>query len=451
MVMPNKKIWEANLTQKLIADAVFSGKYTDILCGGSIRSGKTVGDLKILFALCKIFPGSRWGVVRESSPILKRTTIPSFWQTCPYPFFHPDRFNKQELTATAANGSQILFIPESISEDPELLRFGGLEVNGFVLEQAEEVQPKTYYKCKERAGSWNIDPMPDPLILLNCNPHQGYLKQEFYTPGMNGKLLEPYKFIPALIEHNKANLSPKYLEALEQLRTKSPGLYRRMILGSWDAEDAFDQLISWDVIYAREKEYVPDVRKGVKSLGVDVARFGADGSSWTLIEDFNLEECIKIDKTDIPSVAEKTQNMIVEHQIPHDRVFIDTVGLGGGVFDILRKAGFGVQEFIAGASPVEQYAEGGFSFKNLKTQAAWNMKLGFEAGKAGKLDKDEELKQDIGANAYEVIGDKKINLLSKDEIKKRIHRSPDKGDSYTMAYWGQIYDNITPAPDFFMV
>lgn len=449
--MPNKKIWEANLTQNLIADAVFSGKYSSILCGGSIRSGKTVGDLKVLYALCKIFPGSRWAVVRESSPILKRTTIPSFWQTCPYPFFHPERFNKQDLTATAANGSQILFIPESISDDPELLRFGGLEVNGFVLEQAEEVQPKTYYKCIERAGSWNINPMPDPLVLLNCNPHQGYLKQEFYNPGMNGKLLAPYLFIPALLEHNKQHLSQKYLENLETLKVKSPGLYRRMILGSWDAEDAFDQLISWNVIYAADKEYTPLVRKGIKSLGVDVARFGADGSAWTYLEDFNLEECFKIDQTDIPAVAEKTENMIVEKQIPHDRVFIDTVGLGGGVYDILKRKGYGVQEFVAGAVPVEQFTEGGFQFKNMKTQAAWNMKLGFEKGQAGKLEKDDELKQDIGANAYEVVGDKKINLLSKDEIKKRIHRSPDKGDSYTMAYWGQIYDNITPAPDFFLV
>lgn len=459
MVM-NAAIWEANKTQELIADAVFSDIYRYILCGGSIRSGKTIGCLEVGYVLCKIFPGSRWAVIRESLPTLRRTTLPSFWRTCPQPFFHTTRFNRQDMVATAANGSEILFISESISDDPDLLRFGGLEVNGFILEQAEEVQPKTYYKCIERAGSWNINPMPPPLVLLNCNPHQGYLKKEFYTPYTAGKLKAPYLFIPALIEHNKKNLSPAYLESLEQLAVKAPGLYRRMILGSWDAEDSLDQLISWNTLYACEKaRVIPEIldangkpfpRTPVKSLGVDVGRFGPDSTVLEYMEDFNHVDCLKIDKTDMVEVADVTKKWILEKNIPHDRVFMDTVGMGGGPYDILKKAGFHIQEFIAGAKAIEQYTEGGFKFKDMNTQAAWNMKLGLESGKGGNIS-DEELRQDLGAYAYEVAGDKQIRMLSKDEIKKRIHRSPDWGDAYKMAYWGQIYDTITPMPDFIVI
>lgn len=449
MVATNTQIWEANKTQEQIFDAVFSGIYRYIMCGGSIRSGKTIGDLKVLYVLCKIFPGSRWAVVRESSPTLKRTTLPSFWRTCPQPFFHPNNFNRQDLTATATNGSQIMFISESYSDDPDLMRFGGLEVNGFVLEQAEEVQPQTFYKCIERAGSWNMDPMPPPLVLLNCNPHQGYVKQEFYNPHHKGTLKAPYKFIPALIENNKMHLSKEYLESLEQLKDKSPSLYRRMILGSWDAEDMTDQLISWNVLYACEKEYVPEKRTATKSLGVDCARFGADASTWLLLEDFNVKEIVKIDTTTGPELCEKTERMIVANNVPHDRTFIDTVGLGGYAFDFLKKNGFNVQEFIAGAKPVEQFTEGGFQFADLNTQAGWNMKLGLESGKGGLIT-DDELRQDLGAYAYGVAGDKKLKMIPKDEIKKRIHRSPDKGDAYKMAYWGMIYDGITPMPDFTM-
>lgn len=463
VVQSNTSIWEANKTQELIWDAITSGLYRYIMCGGSIRSGKTIGMLKALYVLCKVFPGSRWAVIRESSPVLKRTTIPSFWRTCPRPFFHPNNFNRQEMIAQASNGSEIMFLSESIKDDPDLLRFGGLEVNGFVMEQAEECQPKTFDKCIERAGSWTMENMPPPLVLLNCNPHQGWVKRDFYNPFTQGKLAAPYHFIPALLEHNRKHLAPEYLESLEQLKTKAPGLYRRMILGSWDAEDNLDQLISWNVLYECAKMYVPKLSDAdlllpedqrpkpakKKSLGIDAARFGADASVWTILEDFNVKgELIKIDTTTGPELCEKTERIIVENNIPHDRVFLDTVGLGGYAFDFLKKAGFNIQEFVAGAKPVDQFTEGGFKFKDLRSQAQWNMKIGMEKGEAGNIT-DEELKQDLGAFAYEVVGDKKIHGLSKDEIKKRIHRSPDKGDSYTMAYWGQIYDSIEPAPDFF--
>ena len=94
------------------ADAVLSEKYTRLLFGGGVGGGKTVGALLVLYTLCRVFPGSRWGIVRKDRPTLKRNTVPSFWKTCPMPFFHPDRFNRSDLVATAANGSRIEFIPE---------------------------------------------------------------------------------------------------------------------------------------------------------------------------------------------------------------------------------------------------------------------------------------------------------------------------------------------------
>jgi len=454
--------------QSEFADAVFSGKYTRLLFGGGVGGGKTVGSLLTLYTLCKVFPGSRWGIVRKDRPTLKRTTLPSFWKTCPMPFFHHTRFNRQDLVAVASNGSRIEFIPESYSEDPELHRFDGLELNGFLLEEANELHMDTYLKCIERSGRWIINPMPLPYMLLTCNPHQGFLKQIFYDPWEKGKLKAPYYFVRSLVTDNEHH-DGEYLKNLQEIKARAPALYRRLIEGSWDAEDMSEQLISWEALYNAEPlidvhaDYTAIVGKEekvikihedekIRSMGVDVGRHGPDKSVWTILEGThkhgaNIIKIISQDKTDAVEVQDMTKRLIIEYDVPHERVYMDVVGLGGGPFDNLNAIGYFIQEIVGGAKAIEQSAEGGFKFYNLNAQIGWNTKIWFEDGKIGGLD-NEELRADLAAQGYMIQGERSIRLWSKDKIKEELHRSPDLGDSCKYAVWGFIYDTISPLPSF---
>ena len=51
-------------------------EYDVILYGGAIRGGKTFWGLGTLIIYCKMFPGSKWIVVRDSIETLKRNTLP---------------------------------------------------------------------------------------------------------------------------------------------------------------------------------------------------------------------------------------------------------------------------------------------------------------------------------------------------------------------------------------
>jgi hypothetical protein len=439
-------------------NAILSKLYTRLLFGGGVGGGKTVGALLILYALCKIFPGSRWAVVRKDRPTLKRATIPSFWKSCPMPFFHPDRYNRSDMIAVASNGSRIEFIPESYAEDPELHRFDGLEVNGFLLEEAEELNVNTYVKAIERSGRWIINPMPLPYIILTCNPHQGFLKELFYTPYSKGELKPPFHFTRALAGDNPYH-SKEYVKNLDEIKRHSPNQYRRLVEGSWEADDDSQQLISWESLFISEHplDIPSDFNKDLihASLGIDVGRHGKDSSAWVVMRGceqfgYNIERTLKKGKTDQNEVLDITKNLIIEHDIPHERCWLDVVGLGGGVYDFLVNQGYFIQEVVGGAVPVEQVSDCGFKFYNFNSQLGWNAKLLFESGKIGGLT-NEELRADIACQGYGVQGERSIRLWGKDKIKEKIHRSPDLGDAFKYALWGQIFDTISPLPGFLMV
>ena len=125
--------------QEVFAEAVFSGKYLYLALGGGIRGTKTWGTLAIIFLLCRIYPGSRWAIVRKDLPTLRRNTLPSIAKLRLTAAGFVGDINQSTWSYMCSNGSEMLLFPESIRTDPDLDRWKGLEVNGFVLEEANEM------------------------------------------------------------------------------------------------------------------------------------------------------------------------------------------------------------------------------------------------------------------------------------------------------------------------
>ena len=210
--------------------AIFSNKYQFILYGGAIRGGKTFAGLGALLLLCKKHPGSKWCVVRDTLQTLKRTTIPSFNKICPKSFIKS--YNQDTQTVTFTNGSQILFLGENYADDKDLNRFKGLEVNGFLLEEINELQEVTFLKCIERAGSHIIPNNPKPLILGTCNPTQNWVKTKIYDLWKASRLPANWLYIPSKITDNP-HIPSDYLESLKMLPTYQ---YEVFVNGNWDIQ-----------------------------------------------------------------------------------------------------------------------------------------------------------------------------------------------------------------------
>jgi 6,7-dimethyl-8-ribityllumazine synthase len=219
--------------QSVFSQAALSGTYRYLTYGGAIRGGKTWLILAMFLLFCRIWPRSRWAIVRRDLPTLRRNVVPTMEKLRPTNFCGP--LHKSEFTYTCTNGSQILLFPESADIDPELERFRGLEVNGFGNDEATELKERTYYKEIERAGAWIIpglaqEDQPPPYILNTCNPSPGWVKRLFYDPFARGILEPPMFFLQATAEDNP------FIPAIvrESWKSMPAREYNRFVLGSWE-------------------------------------------------------------------------------------------------------------------------------------------------------------------------------------------------------------------------
>ena len=210
------------------------GRFRIIGFGGAIRGTKTWGMFAMLVSLCRLYPGSRWAIVRKDLPTIKRNVVPSFNKLrAEHLGDFVGELNQSDWSYPCANGSKIILFPESLDTDPELSRWKGLEVNGFLLEECDELAERSYHKAIERSGSWIMpegEPQPTPYVFCTFNPCANWPKHVFYEPWKNGTIAAPYAFIPAKSTDNLA-LPDSTREAWKAMPEQE---YKRFVEGDWD-------------------------------------------------------------------------------------------------------------------------------------------------------------------------------------------------------------------------
>lgn len=218
--LPTDVLFKPFPKQEEFINAALDGRYNFILYGGAIRGGKTFAMLALFILLCRLYPGSRWAIVRKDLPTLKRNTFPSWDKIKPDNFIKVDNSDSNQQTVTFTNGSKIIFFPESYSTDKDQNRWRGLEVNGIGFEEINECQEASFGKAFERAGTYIIKDapvQPKPLVVGTCNPTQGWVKQRIYDPWEKNELPEGWLYIQSRIYDNIPLLTqqPSYLPALK--------------------------------------------------------------------------------------------------------------------------------------------------------------------------------------------------------------------------------------------
>lgn len=215
--------------------AVFSGNYSLVLFGGSIRGGKTFALLALFILLSKIYPGSRWAVVRKDLPTIKKNLYPSWEKIKPVNFIKHE--NNSEHIVTFNNGSQLIFFSENFDTDKDLNRWKGFEVNGFGFEEINECQEQSLGKAFERAGSYIIKgekKQPPPIVVATANPSFGWVKDKIYTPFKNGTINPKWHYIQSRIYDNIPLITqqPLYLQSLKDNMNRFE--YEVFVEGNWD-------------------------------------------------------------------------------------------------------------------------------------------------------------------------------------------------------------------------
>jgi hypothetical protein len=112
--------------------------------------------------------------------------------------------------------------------------------------------------------------------------------------------------------------------------------------------------------------------------------------------------------------------------VPAFPLIIDTPGVGGGVVDDARKRGRHVTEFWGGIP-----ARNEKRFANQRAEVYWSLRTCLENDTAS-LPRDPLLHEELLALEWTQDSKSRILMLSKDELKKTIKRSPDRSDTVTM-------------------
>ena len=191
---------------------------------------------------------------------------------------------------------------------------------------------------------------------------------------------------------------------------------------------------------------------GPTTIGVDVAREGEDRTV-VIRRDGNVARILwSVQGSNTDQTAGWVAEYIKTHKPYNDSgyVVVDTVGVGGGVYDRLitnEYADWQMQEFKGGGRPIdtERYkdknAEGWYSVR----EALMNDELSFTSGCVcnGKeltcqnyIDDEalERMVAQLASRGFTIEGDRKIKLESKDDLRKKGKRSPDEADALAMTY-----------------
>jgi phage terminase large subunit len=418
---------------------------TEILYGGSWRSAgsaKSYGLSAIIIIKALQYPGIRIGLARNELTTLKKTTLVSFFEVLQdWGIKEYVNYNSTNGTIIFDNGSEVILSElKNKPGDVHFTRLGGLLLTFACIDEVGEIDQKAYNIYKSRVGRWkNKDFNIKPILLSSCNPIKNWLYRVFYKPWTEGSLPDNMMFIQALPKDNP-HLPQSYLDNLATLDNVSK---QRLLYGKWEYGGElnimqYEKILEW-INRPRMFNMGEDERLPKHYLSVDVARLGKDRTViFVFREDCTLVEILSLEKTRINETVEAINKLKKKYNIgSNSYVSVDEDGVGGGVVDLLP----GCKSIVNNSRPLNDE-----NYQNLKTQLI--AKLAEKINKSEiynnceiDIDVKEDLVQELSiVERVDIDKDGKVRYTSKDDIKRKLGRSPDylDGLAYMMIHFMQV-------------
>lgn len=253
---------------------------------------------------------------------------------------------------------------------------------------------------------------------------------------LDGELVKPKSrtFIPSRVQDNSYYASSGYIATLQALPEP---LRSRLLRGDFLAGIEADPMqvipTAW-IEMAQERWVERSPKPPMDSMGVDVARGGKDN---TVIarrhEGLWFDRPIKVPGRETPT-GQAVANLVGLHQRDKAPIHLDVIGVGASPFDIMRAARFQIQGVNVSERATSADRTGRLMFANQRAQLCWAMRdlLDPQADTGIALPPDPELLADLAAYRWFMRG-ALVAVESRDEIIKRIGRSPDVGTAYILA------------------
>lgn len=335
------------------------------------------------------------------------------------------------LAGVASSNSEVAFWPDAAEHASGILQAIGLEQGTEIyMESTADGIANYFYEM------WQSAEPPREEQSVDGNGYIRVFIPWFWEPGY---FLEP----PHDFRMTEEEQRYAYMHDLEEGQM----FWRRRKIAEMDndpnrfkrdypatPEEAFES--SGDNILIRSDLVAMARRNGAKRfyqaigavvMGVDVARQGDDATCFVIRQGRVILHRERLIGAKAHTVA--TRLLQLKAQFGVDHTFIDgTGGYGTAVVDVLADRG---KEQDLTAVHFSGAADEPEKFYNVRTEMWWRIKLWMEAGCS--ITDDPDWGRDLCAPQYKYQRDM-IQLESKDEIKKRIKRSPDVGDALALTF-----------------
>lgn len=360
---------------------------------------------------------------------LKASTLLTFWEVCHSWGLRSKVHYKYDSTNAIIyfyNGSTVYLKDlKQYPEDPDFDSLGSTEYTGAFIDEGSQVSNKAKNILMSRLRFKLEEFNTLPKLLIASNPSKNFLYKEYYRPYKKG-ILEPYKiFIPALVGDNPY-ISPHYIENLKKLDKRSK---ERLFFGNWEYDDDPARLIEYDsIIDIFTNQYV-EKEDEKKYIIVDPARFGGNYAIISLWYGLYIKKVWSFPKSSSRELRLKMEEIEKDEGIPRSCILVDEDGVGGPLIDEMP----GIKGFKGGAPQIYVGREQ-TNYQNLRAQCYHKLALYVNKGKIGANIENVELKEMFIEDLEQVKrknmdqDDKPFQIVSKDDMKEHLGRSPDLGD-----------------------
>ncbi|MCK1479317.1 terminase [Bradyrhizobium sp. 197] len=256
---------------------------------------------------------------------------------------------------------------------------------------------------------------------------------------LEGKKLSPMSrtFIPAALKDNPFLINTNYQANLDGLPEPLRSAVRD---GNFMAarQDADFQVLPTQWLIEAQGRWKADGYKAfnMTAMAFDPAGGGADSAELARRHGGWYAEMIS-EKGSETADGSKAAGVIISHRRDSAPVVVDVGGgYGGAVTLRLKDNGIPHVGFNGAGAATGHTIDGQLKFANKRAEAWWRFREALNPDQQGgsviALPPDPELRSDLAAPTYEVSA-RGLLIENKDDLRKRLGRSPGKGDACVMA------------------
>ena len=225
-------------------------------------------------------------------------------------------------------------------------------------------------------------------------------------------------------------VSDEYVAEMASRYGEDSNAFRVRVLGEFPRSDD-DTMIPMELIESARQRDVAGNPYADVIWGLDVARFGSDSSALCKRQGNIVIETPRrwknLDLMQLTGAVVAEYESLEEKDRPAE-ILVDSIGLGAGVVDRLIELGLPARGINVSESP-----SFGTKYRNLRAEL-WAKAKAWLERRDCFLPDDSQLVSELATVRYKFASNGKLQIESKEDLKKRGLKSPDVADSFVLTF-----------------